>query len=159
METMIDAIIHNSYKRNQKPIDWIAQADDAAAFIGPNADYYINVFKRMDEMGTQKSWNWAAFFAGDAWVGYRKTGRHSATAKPILNYGQPLRPFLFGKYGNWVYKQKVEEELAAAARLDPEARRERLVQRGGVSKTPIIIVLSIALFTVLALFYRDILKL
>ncbi|WP_457638579.1 DUF2628 domain-containing protein, partial [Persephonella sp.] len=41
-------------------------------FIGKNADYHIEKFKKFEETGGALSWNWAAFFLGIVWMLYRK---------------------------------------------------------------------------------------
>jgi hypothetical protein len=49
-----------------------AYADSEAElrqFVGKKSDYYINKWKKAKN---NRSWNWAAFFLGLFWVGYRK---------------------------------------------------------------------------------------
>jgi len=131
--------------------------DDAAAFIGPNADYYIPKFQEMDAKNSIISWNWAAFFGQVFWMLYRKMYLYAVViliAEFILSsflFGIPalVSAVLFGLFGNWLYKRKVEEELAAAAHLEPAARKAQLAERGGITWVPVIIAAALVLIGIL----------
>ena len=41
-------------------------------FVGKNYDYYINKWNKLENKKSKISWNWAAFFLGPFWFGYRK---------------------------------------------------------------------------------------
>ncbi len=45
---------------------------DLGAFVGQNAGYYVNNFKKMSKKETMISWNWAAFLLTPYWLWYRK---------------------------------------------------------------------------------------
>jgi len=105
--------------------------DDMMRFIGPNADYYIAAFQRMDETGSKMSWNWAAFFGTNAWLQYRKI-YGKAWEKHFVSLWM-LLPYVCGMYGNWIYKQMVEEELASIIEGNSATQDAELAQRGGVS--------------------------
>jgi len=126
--------------RNPKTIDWVAQADDAAAFIGPNAEYYITQFQRIDEKELRKTWSWAGFFGGIWWSMYRKIFLYSLGTEVSPSF---VTPFGLAVYANWIYKQRVEDELVATAEFDPVARREHLKRRGGATIRPFILIISI----------------
>ena len=51
----------------------MAGQDDAVfrQLIGPNADYYEGVRRRMSATGNRLVWNWAAFLFSVAWLAYR----------------------------------------------------------------------------------------
>jgi hypothetical protein len=42
------------------------------AFVGKNADYYINKWQNAKDPAKRSGWNWAGFLAGIFWLGYRK---------------------------------------------------------------------------------------
>jgi hypothetical protein len=46
--------------------------DDVRLFVGRNSDYYLNKWKGSKDPSKSAGWNWAAFFAGVFWFGYRK---------------------------------------------------------------------------------------
>ena len=46
--------------------------DVIRAFVGKNADYYINKWKSAKEPAKRAGWNWAGFFVGLFWMGYRR---------------------------------------------------------------------------------------
>ncbi len=48
------------------------RASDLAAFVGPNAAYYLPRFQKFEDRGTKCSWNWAAFLIPSQWLLYRK---------------------------------------------------------------------------------------
>ena len=141
------------------------QLDDAATFIGPKADYYIPAFQKMDATGSAISWNWAAFVFGLFWMLYRKMWLYALVIWGALfviglipGIGAALDGFLgiaswilFGLFGNWLYKRKVEEELAAAAHLEPAARKAQLASRGGITWIPVIVVGALTLIGFLSI--------
>lgn len=50
-----------------------ASADqEARTFVGKKADYYLRKWSNPKNKGSNMGWNWAAFFAGIFWLGYRK---------------------------------------------------------------------------------------
>lgn len=64
-------------------IDGVA-IKDMAAFIGPNAQYYIYKFKRMVADARYKPFNWTAFMFRPLWFLYRKLWK-PAVVSAILN--------------------------------------------------------------------------
>ncbi|MCL2818376.1 MAG: DUF2628 domain-containing protein [Actinomycetia bacterium] len=127
----------------------ISSFNEAATFIGPNADYYIPRFQQMEASGSPMSWNWSAFFFGLFWMLYRKMWLYALIAWAVLFVlelvpviGQ-IVPFVawigLGLFGNFIYKKFVEEELAKAAPLAPAERKAQLAARGGISWIPAII--------------------
>ena len=127
-----------------------AANNDAATFIGPKAEYYIPAFQRIDATGSMVSWNWSAFIGGILWMLYRKMYLYALIAWvacivigfiPVIGQiSWIVQAVAFGILGNWLYKKKVEEELAAAATLDPAARAAQFAKRGGITWVPVIIV-------------------
>ena len=51
----------------------MADLDEEAfgRLVGPNADYYAGVRRRMETTGNRLVWNWAAFVFSVAWLAYR----------------------------------------------------------------------------------------
>ena len=47
-------------------------AQELAAFVGPNAAYYLPRFQKMAKNGSKCHWNWAAFLLTPYWLLYRK---------------------------------------------------------------------------------------
>ena len=140
---MSRGVLENSENTLQPAI----QDDSFVAFIGPNADYYQKAFNRIDETGKKQCWNWAAFFGGNMWAWYRKINGY-AWEKDYVRF--IVNPYGYAMYGNWLYKQKVEEEIAAASGSDAALRKEQLQQRGGVSYLPIIVLIVSACAVIIA---------
>jgi hypothetical protein len=42
------------------------------SFVGKNYDFYITKWNRLENKNSKISWNWATFFLGPFWFGYRK---------------------------------------------------------------------------------------
>jgi hypothetical protein len=42
------------------------------SFVGKNYDFYINKWNKLENKDSKISWNWASFFLGPFWFGYRK---------------------------------------------------------------------------------------
>jgi len=47
--------------------------DEMWMFIGDNAEFYIDKWRTAKNPKVYARWNWATFFAGMFWFGYRKT--------------------------------------------------------------------------------------
>jgi len=130
--------------------------DAMVAFIGHNADYYVDVFKRLDGTGKKMSWNWAAFFGGPIWALYRGVRSYSLT-KHYIRFA--LNPLAYAMFGNWAYKQMMEEELTAVERLDPAEQLETLRQRGGITLSPFIFVGSLLALAAITYVWQEVLNL
>lgn len=122
------------------------------AYIGAsNKDYYLAIFKDFDSKGAglHRSWNWATFLGGPAWLLYRKmygffiffsttlvvyfflvnTGR---AAVGNLIHLFPL--YIFAHYANAFYYRQVKRKVLSAkmARGGIGSRLGRLRRQGGV---------------------------
>lgn len=123
-----------------------------AAFVGPNADYYIAKWNEMAASGTGISWNWAAFLLSLFWLTYRKmfvaAGVTAAGFLLFMLLGALVPSLalvtggvtlglaaLVGIFGNRVYRDHVDRSLAGLERSspDPESLQEALRARGGVA--------------------------
>ena len=111
------------------------------AIIGRNSDRYVWLFNRMEFRESKVSWNWAAFFFGFIWIIYRKIFSGLWIILIVLGVLSFLGPIfiwidvmifsdefidklipshiasllvsiLFGCFANYIYKLKVDKELA-----------------------------------------------
>ncbi|MEH6993342.1 DUF2628 domain-containing protein [Neobacillus drentensis] len=48
------------------------EGDLEESFVGKNYDFYIGKWDKIEDKKKKTSWNWAAFFLGPFWFGYRK---------------------------------------------------------------------------------------
>ncbi|WP_417897516.1 DUF2628 domain-containing protein [Bacillus haimaensis] len=64
--------IYQSDLRNDVTSEKTAKTDALRAYVGKNADYYFNKWQIETGEVKKDSWNWAAFFLGFFWLGYRK---------------------------------------------------------------------------------------
>lgn len=53
-----------------------ADEEHFANFVGKNKGYYQRKWAGVNDPSSSVSWNWAAFFLGPFWLGYRKMYRH-----------------------------------------------------------------------------------
>jgi len=128
--------------------------DEAATFIGPKADYYIAQFQRLDAGSSMVSWNWSAFLFGIFWLLYRKMYLYALIAFAILcipMVGALIFAIGCGILGNWLYKKKVEEELAMAATYPPATKQAQLAERGGITWLPVIVASVIVLILIVSM--------
>jgi hypothetical protein len=121
------------------------------AAVGPRADYYIRHWRKMNEAGKNRSWNWAACFLNVFWFAYRKMwgpmaamGLVYIVASPFLDpanrtvfkivvLGLIGLSFVTGGYGNRLYRIHVGRIVADTAGLDEAAGQAQAAARGGVS--------------------------
>jgi hypothetical protein len=138
----------------------------AEAAIGPNATYYLEHWRQMEEKGSIRSWNWAACLANFFWFAYRKmwlplvafavvstvltvlgsAGPAAAKITLLLNIGLT---FLTGAYGNHLYRKHVEKLIAETASLGRADQIEALQKRGGASKPALFIAIGLVVVLVL----------
>lgn len=122
-------------------------------FIGKKYSYFANKWQQMEQKKSSNSWNWAAFFLGLAWFGYRKMHQYAlvligvmalitilefATGlgeEPASNAINIVIAVMLGTLGNTLYKQhsnKIIREVKATV-TSPELIEQELVARGGTS--------------------------
>ena len=136
-------------------------------FVGKNADYYIEKFKKFEESGGALSWNWAAFFFGILWVFYRKMYLYGAliflgiillgvfvavSSNQILSIGIQLWLWIgFGAFGNYLYYifvKKTVSDIQSQAKNEKELI-ESLAKKGGTSfLAPILFIILMILFQI-----------
>lgn len=122
------------------------------AYIGErNKDYYLAIFKDFDSkgVGLHRSWNWAAFLGGPAWLLYRKMygffflfSTTLVASFILVNTGRaavgnlihlfPL--YVFAHYANAFYYRQAKRRVLSArmAKGDIGSQLGRLRREGGV---------------------------
>jgi hypothetical protein len=95
-------------------------------FVDKNADYYIEKWEGSRNPRKHAGWNWAAFFAGIFWMGYRKMYSTililvtiSLAINIVLLFVNPefIRPinsllsFIIGLFGNAFYYNHMRKEI------------------------------------------------
>ena len=120
------------------------------AAVGPNADHYLERWKKMAERSSSVSWNWAACFANLFWFAYRKmwlpmaamgviylinvalaNNQAAARAVAFLSLGAT---FVTGTFGTALYRQQTARLVGQTSGQDKAAAIETLRKRGGVSQ-------------------------
>ena len=129
--------------------------EDVRAFVGPNADYYLQAWAAADPNGGRQAlrWNWPAFFLNVIWMLYRKMykyfwisfgalvaiGAAEGIVEAMLSIKGPgwwdivinfAVAGFFGAYGTWFYYRHATFTIAQtkAQHTSPEA----IVRAGGV---------------------------
>jgi hypothetical protein len=110
------------------------------SFIGPNADYYLNQFKKFHPEGMggfSFTWNWPAFFFGIVWMLYRKMVLWALVSFLVLltPVTLPVLMVVWGLTGNYLYYVHCRRRIL-------EMRRRRaagipgptLAEKGGVNR-------------------------
>ncbi len=117
-------------------------------FIGPNADYYVRVFKKFSVNGQPRfalSWNWPAFlYISFLWFLYRKMYLHAfvyAVGPMVSTYltgdvsAGIVWSVMAGATANYLYYWHCREhlgEMKQTSRMDPSAQGTALKESGGV---------------------------
>jgi hypothetical protein len=117
-------------------------------FIGPNADRYLETFKRFSSDGRPKfalSWNWPAFlFISFLWFLYRKMYLHAfvyAVGPMISTYltgdvsAGIIWSVMAGATANYLYYWHCREhigEIQKSGRMNPAEQETALKESGGV---------------------------
>jgi ribosomal protein L40E len=117
-------------------------------FIGPNADYYLRVFKKFSANGQPRfalSWNWPAFlYISFLWFLYRKMYLHAfvyAVGPMVSTYltgdvsAGIIWSIMAGATANYLYYWHCWEhigDMKRTGRMDPAAQDNALKESGGV---------------------------
>lgn len=131
-------------------------------FIGPNADRYLEQFKKFSSNGQPKfalSWNWPAFlYISFLWFLYRKMYLHAFVyaigpmASTYLTGDMTVGlvwSVMAGATANYLYYWHCKEEIAEikkAGKLDPAAQEAAIKEAGGVQ--PYVIYVGIVLYVI-----------
>jgi hypothetical protein len=129
-------------------------------FIGPNADRYLETFKRFSSDGRPKfalSWNWPAFlFISFLWFLYRKMYLHAfvyAVGPMVSTYltgdvsAGIIWSVMAGATANYLYYWHCREhigEIKKSGRLNPAEQETALKESGGVQ--PYVIWVGVAFY-------------
>ena len=125
--------------------------DDLIAFIGNNAGYYVQEFKKFNAGGRDvfsATWNWAAFWGGFGWMLYRKMYMWA-----IIAFALMLMPYLglaswiaFGIVANYLYYQHAKRKILEIKTLQPAGEISVVLsQIGGVHRW---LPIAAAIFTI-----------
>ncbi len=148
--------------------------DYRTKLIAKNVEFYGARFAKLDKDDKKTSWNWFAFVIPFCWLAYRKmylecvayyvitTGLHTSINEMLASVGHFVDVgwtidivFMFacGLYGNWLYKNKIDKNVAKCITL-PEEKREKFIRRrGGTSVLAIIIAFCITIGIAAFLYY------
>lgn len=133
-----------------------ATEDELRSFVGPNDDYYLQAWQKVDPGGGLQAlrWNWPAFFLNVLWLLYRRMykyfwmtfaaliaiGAVEGIVEAILHIPPGLHWFdivinlavacFFGAFGTWFYYQHAMWSIGQtkAYHTSPEA----IARAGGV---------------------------
>jgi tetratricopeptide (TPR) repeat protein len=114
--------------------------EDYAAFVGKNADKYINKFKKFNTVGTDNfvaTWHWPAFIVGFWWMLYRKLYFWALTAfvLSLIPWVNIATWIAFGATGNYIYYKDAKKKILELKQMRPAHDIQRgLSQIGGVNK-------------------------
>jgi len=143
-------------------------------FVGPNADYYLEQWRRMEE-GQLLSFNVAAFAFGIFWLLYRQMLRPTLLyfavyagelfLEQLIVRGMGWKPlplawtfgrfFLFavllGLLGNWLYRLHTDEQIGRIRSRYEAPQQARMLQlKGGTSLIPIVLFICLILIILLS---------
>lgn len=137
-------------------------ADLWRQFIGPNADRYLEQFKKFSSNGEPRfalSWNWPAFlFISFLWFLYRKMYLHAFVyaigpmASTYITGDMTVGivwSIMAGATANYLYYWHCKEEIAdlkKAGKLNPAGQEAALKEAGGVQ--PYVIYVGIVLYVI-----------
>ncbi len=131
------------------------------AFVGRNAQYYLDAWRPfLENRAPMPRLNWAGFFLGPFWLGYRKLFTPLAIYFAVIFATVMLEDFVIlprlgtdrlpraadlvinlafavtvGKFANYWYWHRCEREIATthAAGADHDTQLRSLAERGGTS--------------------------
>ena len=137
--------------------------EDLRAFVGPNADYYLQAWAAADPNGGRQAlrWNWPAFFLNVIWMLYRKMYLQAAVTfvifcMPGVNI---ILHILVGAFANYLYYKHAKAKiLETRPHLSEQALYPALKVIGGVHSWAITvgIVFGVVLVVTLAFFFAAI---
>ena len=138
--------------------------DEIRAFVGTNANYYVQKFSKFNVLGTEKfclTWNWSTFGFTFIWMLYRKMYVLALIAFavfciPGINI---ILHIVVGVVGNYLYYRHVKEKILEIRAIQPPQSFYPVLQEmGGVNKWVISfgIIISIILGILIAVFFATI---
>ena len=126
---------------------------DFCFYLRDNQAYYINAWSKMAYRHSGYSWNWAAFWFGWAWLGYRKNYIPALIILGVelllylkFSYAAAIIVvsfihFILGLFANRLYCLKCISVISRPEllNLQDDARHLILSQKGGTSWLPVIV--------------------
>lgn len=136
------------------------------AAIGPNAAYYQERWRQMDEKRSSISWNWPACLVSGFWFAYRKMWLPLIVlviVNVVISLAGASNPdfgkvsllltigitFITGTFGNHLYRKHVQRLIAETSAFPRQTQAEALQKRGGVSQAAVFILIGITLLITL----------
>ncbi|OCA87797.1 hypothetical protein A8F94_08110 [Bacillus sp. FJAT-27225] len=143
----------------------VSETEELETFVGKKSDYYLRKWSKPKGKSGLMGWNWAAFFAGMFWLGYRKMykivliilGAFLAfdiisliIDNPILdqmNYSIGMvTAALLGMQGNYYYHKTAQDKIKDVKKQFPDnsaGQLDALRKQGGASWGGVFIVLGL----------------
>lgn len=144
-----------------------AREERMRAAIGPNADWYLAKWRKMEADRSALSWNWPAFLGNLFWFAYRRmwvplaiaiilflatsfvSGRDPSYVAPAWLF-LLLLALLSGAIGNALYRGQVTRLVAKADGLDQPVALAQIGAQGGVSVAGLVSSLAVFLLLIVA---------
>jgi tetratricopeptide (TPR) repeat protein len=131
--------------------------EDYAAFVGKNADNYINKFKKFNIGGTDNfvaTWHWPAFFAGFWWMLYRRLYLCAllSFALALIPYVNVVAWITFAITANYIYYKHSKNKLLEIKQTQqsPRMQRDVAVRTGGVNSRVVVVGIITGIIVVVA---------
>lgn len=154
-QKLISGIIQNVKESESEP-DFIKK-EYFSAFIGPNADRYIENFQKF-RTGTTESfeltWNWSAFLFGPAWLLYRKMNKWALLLYLLytIPYLSLICAIVLGLSGYYLYYNHVKAKILKLIKKHPSSDITPILSgMSGVYKKPFIILVTLMITILLYL--------
>lgn len=152
-DTNVNIVTENLGQKVEKHehTDSSPAADLEEVFVGNNYDYYIEKWDKIEEKNKKISWNWASFFLGPLWFGYRKMYipillitlayliidllLYVSDNSPALIAAPFIIPICLGLLGNYIYLKHTNKYIVKSGLLplNDEHKKIWLKGKGGTS--------------------------
>ncbi|WHY00358.1 DUF2628 domain-containing protein [Neobacillus sp. DY30] len=133
-------VVSSEYVQDPKPAQELVENDleMEQSYVGKKHHYYRRKWDQLENRAIKTSWNWASFFLGPIWLGYRKMYRYlgflagiylwldlllyfiditySIFYFPILWVLKVCITLLYGLFGNYFYLQHTKRQLTKGKR-------------------------------------------
>lgn len=137
----------------------IVTTDEIRAYVGPNADYYIQRFSRFNIAGRERfcvTWNWSTFGFTFIWMLYRKMYAFALIAFVVFCIPgvNVLLHIAVGMVGNYLYYRHVKEKILEVRALQtPHNFYPVLQTEGGVHTWVILLGIIFSMILGLLIFF------
>lgn len=126
-----------------------------------NHKYYISIFDKLKQSGSQTSWNWAAFIFSGYWCIYRKMYSIGALIFIVFTFLSILNIFpafmwlvmagLVGVFANNLYMNCIDEDVQIIKRASDIEREYLLNKKAGNNEIAVIVTVLITFFIIIFL--------